>query len=780
MARRQTYVNSKYYQQPDSAYARSSGWATRYYNRKTGGTIVASMSGLNVTDDDFSKKEGESPKIDNARLNGSKETRKRAQSMSRLGQRFNGAPAGSESLTEGVLGDEWIDITEHRSIRFTTKSTGRLTSVGLRLKLKTKSTKTNAQFVVILRDPETHKELCRAMRSVKEIKNEQHWFRLIRTIDGDFELELTLVDDMNNTGAPLNTVVQVNASGRANHEWAEHGVPNLDHALREKPYEYQLGMNRPVVSTKTTTWRSWEGWIQNGYFVKGNSRYIIIPVINGQGQKEVYCQKYVDVKTDDKFELKRNQEIRLLIPANKIDQRSPSIRMAQAGGDLFFVDHYSPLQQINLKDWSIKHSAPTGVDMLGFIPKTFYYKNSLIWHNNQFQRAKADFTAKESFEQNDWNAEGTQSLTAWPGASLIYFLNNRLFLGGFRNVPIGTANRAEPNLVIMSSIDSVAPKYDMFNRQFEFFYVPDRSPDATSSSPVTAFSSIGDSLVVFMADGLVFEQVTANVEYGGISQVTPEGASYGTLKQEHVVKGRNNIYFYNPTHGVMRQGGSVADVISRPVDAIMKSLTEPDINKLYMSLHKDMLRLYYADKANQNDSCLIDYTQYARQKSYWYHDTNTPIAMAFSDSAHDIELGVGSEWPCVVEIENSLADFDCAIEYVYYTKYLSTPNKLDGIIARRIHVTTLQDFHSSIYIGLDYDHSNKPIVWRKFVTTADRGQFLAEDVFGDDEEVGVTTLTARVLTTDSHFCQVRVKQYCHSYQAEVLRIGIEYGNRTNL
>lgn len=54
--------------------------------------MVTSLSGLNVTDDDFSKREGESPKLENVRLNGSKEPRKRAQSMSRLGQRFNGLP----------------------------------------------------------------------------------------------------------------------------------------------------------------------------------------------------------------------------------------------------------------------------------------------------------------------------------------------------------------------------------------------------------------------------------------------------------------------------------------------------------------------------------------------------------------------------------------------------------------------------------------------------------------------------------------------------------------
>lgn len=780
MARRQSYVNSKWYQQPDSAYARTAGWTTRYYNRKVGGSMVTSLSGLNVTDDDFSKREGESPKLENVRLNGSKEPRKRAQSMSRLGQRFNGLPPGAEEVNELPASDEWINVEEYRSIRSYHQSTGRLTSIGLRIRREV--TDTNAYFLAILRDPVTRKEVARAVKPVKEITTEPtlYWFRFIRTVDGDFEIEYTLIDDMNDSGAPLGTVVQVNASGDANHYYSSHDVPNLDEAMREEPYVYEKGINRPVVSTKTTTWRTWEGWVQGGYFNKGGARYIAIPVINGQGEKMVYQQKYVEIQSNDKFEIKRDEPITVLIPANKINQSADTVRMAQAGNHLYFVDGHSPLQKVNLDDGTVSDAVPTNVDMFGFTPGQYYYKNSLIYHDGQFRRAKADFEAGSTFNAGDWNTEGVESLTAWPGASLIYFLNNRLFLGGFRNATVGSPAKPEPNLVLMSSIDSVAPKYDMFNRQVEFFYVPDRAPSSSSSSPVTAFSSIGDVLVVYMADGLVFEQVTANVEFGGISQVTPEGSNYGVLKQEHVTKGRNNIYFLNPTMGVMRLSGSIANVVSRPVDAILKSINEAQYDQVNLSIHKDMLRVYYTENGTENDSCLIDYTQYAQQKSYWYHDTNTPIKIMYSDSGYDIELGIGSEYPCVIQVEDTLRDFDCAIEYTYYTRYLSSPNRLDGVIARRVHVTTLQSFNSSIYIGIDYDHSNRPIVWRRFVSVPDKGPDLPEDIFGDDTEAGATNISARILTKGTHFVQIRLKQYCYDYQAEILQVGLEYGNNTNL
>lgn len=778
--RRQSYVNTNWYQRPGSAYARSSGWATRYYNRKTGDTVVTALSGLNVTDDDFSKKKGESPKIENARLNGSKEARKRAQSMSRLGQRFNGMPPGSEEEHKKNQGDEWIKVKEFRSVKFQVESTGRLTSIGLYLKTKTRDT--NAYFVAIIRNKGSRKEVCRAIQPVKKILNKPmlYWFRLIRTVEGPFELELTLVDDMNNTGEPLDTVVEVSATGDANHQWAEHKMPNIDEALREKPYEYHLGINTAVVCTKTTNWKPWNAWIQNGYFVAGDTRFIIIPVINGNGYKEVYKQPYVKFYKDGSYKILREHPITLLIPAGKINQASEQLRLTQAGGALYFVDGYSELQKVQLHDWAVTGARPTNVDMFSFVPHNFYFKNSLIWEQNQFWRAKADFKAGASFDPANWNAEGKESLTAWSGASLIYFLNNRLFLSGFREATVGNPAKPEPNLVICSSVDSVAPRYDMFNKQIEFFYVPDRSPTTTGSAPITAFSSYSDSLIIFTADGFVYEQVASNVEFGGISQTTPEGSNYGCLKQEHVVKGRNNIYFLNPSLGVMRLGGSIANTVSRPVDAILKQINENQLDKATLSMHGDMLRLYHTVEGDKNDACLIDYTQYSRQKSYWYYDTNTPVKVMYSDDAYDVEFGIGSEYPCVIEAESSLRDFDCAIEYVYYTEYLNTPNALDGMIVRRIHVTTLQDFHSSIYVGLDYNHNNKPIVWRRFVTATEKGDYLPEDIFSDDGEVGATTISLRVLTTDSEFCQIRIKQYCYDYQAEILRLSLEYGNRTNL
>lgn len=797
MARRNSYQGDKWYMRPDQAYARTSGWPTRYYQRKQTGSMVAALSGLNTTSDDFAKREGESPYLWNARLNGTEEKRKRAQSMSRMGQKFLAIPEGTEDTVIPEAGDIKVAIKENHDIRWLQKAEGKTTRLGFRFYFDEAPAEDNhAHFIAIVRKNDANKtELCRAVRSLQAIyanweadNNTIEWFRLIKVPKGDFYIQLSLVDDMDDDGNPNDFTLYLNSNGAANHEYADHKLPNLDKALREEDYVWQKGVSRPVVAYSTTTAKTFPVWIQNGYFSRGNERWVPVGAIVN-GEKRIYAQKYADIdyQTGGYTKVEEPTEaMRLLIPTGNINADAKQVRMAQAGNHLYFVDGYSALQKVNLDDWTVSNAAPdmSQVDTFGFIPNHYYYASTIIIHNNHFQKAKHDFEAGDSFNQENWDElDNGSSITAWPGASLIYFLNNRLFLSGFRNATVGEGTpRAEPNLVIMSSIDSVMPRYDMFNRSIEFFYVKDVSPTQSSTSPVTAFTNIGDYLGIFTADGFVLEQVQAAVEFGGISQSTPEGSQYGVIKQEHVVLGRNNVYFLNPSMGVMRTAGATATVISGPIDSEIQKMVsdEHKLENISLVLTQDILRVYYNDEEEENTKALIDYVSIPAHKSYWYRDNNTPVAYGLSDAGYNINMAVHSQYPCLFYIEDSLHDFDCAILYEYYTKYISTPDRLDHCIVRRIHVTTLQTFQSSVFIGLDYDHNNHPIVWRKFITPTEPGNFAPEDIFGDDQESGATNLDIRILTTDTRFVQLRLKQYCYDFQAEILMVGFEYGNRTVL
>jgi len=802
MARRESYVKSKWYQRPNQAYARTSKWPTRYYQRKIGGSIVAALAGINTTADDFEKKEGESPYLWNARLDGTKEQRKRAQSMSRMGQQYYIMPSGAETTNTLAKGDLKVSISETKSIKWKIKSSARITSVGLRFSIENLPSETNAHFVLILRNNKDA-EICRAIKKVSDIANHQGeliWFRFIRTISGDATLEATLVDDYDNKGKPVDTIVYINAKGDDNHSYSIHELPNLDQSLREKPYEWHRGVNVPVTSTKTCSWKTFPVWLQNGYFNCLGDRYSVMGVINGSGQKEIYAVKYASFNSDtgeiSVRELEYDgtpktvaPEIIKLIPYTKIDQRATQVRMTQAGDELYFVDGYSALQRVKLDStFAISDAVPNvaDIDTFGYAGGVYYYANSVIVDGTYFWRCKEDHQGRDNFDNDEqayWEAETTASMTAWPGASLIYFINNRLALSGFRNIPIGVdpnLQRVEPNLVILSSITSTRPQYEMFNKSVEFFYVPDMSPSRSVAAPVSAFASIGDYLLIFTTDGVVFETIQSAVEFAGITQSVPEGAQYGVLKQEHVAEGRNVVYFYNPSMGIMRTAGSTAVTMSGPIDSLMQRLTDKDKANAHLCVTDDMLRFYMGHEGSHNTMSLVDYATVSQHRSYWYRDQNTPVTSTCIDVAANYYMAVHSEYPVMMIIDETLKDFDCAILYEYYTKYIGTPDRLDHTIVRRIHVTTLQTYQSSVYIGLDYDHNNKPIVWRKFITPTVKGTFAPEDIFGDDEESGATNLDIRILTTDTRFVQIRLKQYCYDFQAEILQVGFEYANRTTL
>lgn len=792
MARRDSYPGNKWFRRPGQAYARTSGWPTRYYQRKIGGSIVTALAGLNTTADDFAKREGESPYMWNARLNGTKETRKRAQSMSRMGQEFLCLPPDSETTHIAANCEFRVAVREDLSIKWNISVANKLTSVGLRFAFPEAPDNTNAHFVLILRDNKG-KELCRAIRKVTELykrAGELEWFRFIRTATGTVTLEATLIDDLDNNGRRVDYTVYMYAAGHANHKYAEHDLPNLNKSLREKPYDWQPGVSIPCTSYKETSWSTFPVWLQNGYFSAGGARYTVIGAKH-DGKVDIYKVKYADVDANTgAYKNSTKLKAELMISTHKINANATQVRMAQAGNSLYFVDGHSPLQKVKLDDWSVVNAVPdtNAVDVPGFTPNMLYYKNTIIVANGHFQRAKQDFEAKDNYDQNDWEQlDNGSSITAWPGASLIYFMNNRLFLSGFRNATVGATPKAEPNLVIMSSIDSVTARYDMFNRELEFFYVPDRAPSSSASAPVTAFSNIGDYLLVFTADGIYIEQVQSAVEFAGIAQHTPEGSQYGVIKQEHVCKGRNNVYFFNPSMGIMRTAGSTANVMSSPIDAEINKFGEgtPDevkrrYEKLFLTMTDELLRVYYTPGNDKNSECLVDYATIPQHKSYWFRDNNTPLAYTTIDKGSGHYFGVHSEIPALIKLDSTLKDFDCAILYEYYTKYIGTPDRLDHCIVRRVHVTTLQTYQSSVYVGLDYDHNNKPIVWKKFIAPTVPGTFETEDIFGDDNESGATNLDIRILTDDTRFVQLRLKQYCYDFQAEILQLGFEYGNRTVL
>ena len=92
----------------------------------------------------------------------------------------------------------------------------------------------------------------------------------------------------------------------------------------------------------------------------------------------------------------------------------------------------------------------------------------------------------------------------------------------------------------------------------------------------------------------------------------------------------------------------------------------------------------------------------------------------------------------------------------------------------------MQDFNASLFLGLDVDHKNNPIVWRRFITANNNDSDDANYIFRDTGSKGSTTVKVRILTADADMAQIRLKQYCYNSQASILKCGFQYGEGPDL
>ena len=805
MARRNSYKGGRWYNRPDAAYARSSGWPTRYYQRKISGAVFSSNAGLNVTDDDFQRNDGESPYLLNARLNGTKEKVKRAQLMSRRGHRavakidslFSTEIPSSENCLENML---WVSTLRH--IRFKPQTTHTtIYSVKLVVNKVENYTQDDNMLLCVVNLDSNGQEKCRSCCILYDAGD-----YLFTFIDPDFSdggyIEIFLYANTYEL-FESDTKVYLSTTGQATCEYADFAIPNVNGRLTEEAPSWFGQSAIPYTEITYTEYKTVNTWLQNGYFTSGfdssgstdGSRYTVMAVRNPSDNSiTLYKIRYAIFDyTIGQLKLLDSPQVSVLSSGIYLDTKATDIRMTQAGNELFIVDGWSPLQVVNLETWAGSNAVPdvTEVDTYGWMTGMYYYKDSVIIADDGFWRCKEDHEAAASWseDQVSWEAKGIDELTAWPGASLIYFHNNRLILGGFKNVPIGTGvqanRRVEPNLVNLSSITSVQPNYKMFNKATEFFYVPDYSPSRSVASPVTGFAHIGDYLLIFTADGMAIEEIASAVEFAGITQSNPEGGIYGCMRQEHIAEGLNMIYFYNQANGIIRTAGSTSSIVSEPIDALLEGVSDEDKYKVVLAMERDLLHVYMPERfssGKENSISLVDYTSISQHKSYWYMDSQTPFRAYSYDKNGDYLFLVHSQMPVLLKGDDDIiADMGCAIPFVYHTKYITANSRSDEIIVRRLHIHALQQYPSCLHVGLDLDHSNHPLLWTKYLVPKQFGSDYGLR-FQDETSNEATSaqLDIRILTDDCKYAQLRLYQYCFNQQAEIMMMGMEYASKTVL
>lgn len=710
MARRRT-PSARYFEKSPGVYARTSDtWTTRYYNRKQ--DPLFDMFGLSTAPDDLHKKDGSSPYLTNVRYMGDREEDQRSQVMSRKGAKPLAVLGESVVPRAQSEGDTYLEIYEGKAIEWEINHSRLLTGISLFFE----NVDSAAGFVKLtIRNITTKQEITNAVVDLRSIPTDRWLEKQVRfikaVVDTRVLVRAEILDDITNDEVDLvpdKRAVRILSTLDGVHSSALYDLPNRNDALEEVAYSFIEAPCKPLTGTLIN---DWEPMVRGEEFVSGGVKYMAFPVRH-DGVVEIFK---TNLATNDTSVL-----------STMVDPDAKTVRFDQAEGYLYYVDAISPLRRINLTTFVSEDVIPLAADITipGVLPA---------------------------------------ALTAKVGASLIHFLNNRLYLSGFKD---------DPNLVITSLIDDVKPRFEQYNDRF---YSPDQSPELSSGSPITALADISDYLIVFRIDGLSMYDYGPGTSASAASQQTPEGAQLGVMNQEAVCQGKNNLYFFNPVEGVCRFAGNVNRPVSNDIINLLKRIKNKD--KIFMVYQNQCVRMYFSFEDDTPDSCFYYYTILEGQLP-WYMDINTPVSSAIPLKDSETIIAVHSQVPAVMQVDAQFTDFDSYIVLEYHTQYRTPPTSSPSgwTYLRRLHVHELTKVTHSMYIGLDTDHRDRPVVWRRFIEAPEAGEINPDAIFQQTAEAGTEVISIPMYIKCRNY-QIRIKRYCYKDQGEIVGWQSEYGNK---
>lgn len=706
MARRRS-MSPKWFERHRGTYARTTDvWTTRYYSRKQDPDF--NLLGLNTKPSDFNKSPDSASYLTNVRYMGEKEESQRAPLMSRDGAKFTGTLGEDKFPREISDGNTYLPLYEGHAIEWLVLHNRLLTGLSFYLHNQDHAT---GFIKITVRNAITKEQITDAVIDVSSISTDEFSFHEVRTIktvvDTQVLVRMEVVNDRKTETTNTPHIIRVLAETSGTHRYADYELPNVDEALKEVPLDFKEAPSAPLTGVMVNDWEP----LPRSYKFRSGGRYYIAFPVRHDNVVELYKQ---DILTGD-----------ITLLSSQVHPDTEAVRYADAEGFLYYVDGYSPLRRINLTTWAVEDVVPKPEEITvpGVDPAT---------------------------------------LTAKPGASLIHFLQNRIYLSGFKD---------DPNLVIMSLIDNVKPRFEQYNDRF---YSPDQSPEAAASSPITALEDINNYLIVWRVDGFSLYDRGSSAILEDAAQITPEGGQLGVLNQEAVCKGKNNIYFYNPVEGVCRFGGTLYRNVSGDIENLFSRIKNRD--KVFMVYHNKRVRMYFSFDGDKPDSCLYYYTE-LEGRLPWYMDVNTPVSSAVVDDATETLYAIHSEVATTYEVDAAPFDFDSNIRLQYNTQYtIPATTSPDGYsIVRRIHVHDVAQKDHSMFIGLDIDNQDRPTVWRKYVEADVQEAVNPDAVFQQTAEAGEKVVDIMCYIKCRRY-QVRVVIDTYGVKALINGISVEYGD----
>ena len=720
------YAGARWQRFYGDVYSRTTQtWQTRVGRRNYEFSTFNNLLGLNTAFDDLHKSDGESPYLRNVRYMGEKQDVQRAQVTSRNGAELLGIK--SYETTPAQKGEYYIDMWEGRAIEIDLPKKDTLL-IGGAINIRNIEG-AEGRLRIFLR-PAGQREICDANIDLSVVNNTKYNKRVFRFINPinlkhgatlRFEIEGDMApDDCGDFKNPRK--IRIETTGQGYHRSADYTRPNVEECMRETAYEWT---DEPsTICFEQHTCKE-VPMLKGTQVCTKDGKFLVFPIKNSDGI------------TLWRFNVETKEFKQIDTSAAPVDSRATAVRFAQGLGKLYFVDGYSFLQRIDLTSWK-----------------------------SELALAK----------QSDIDVEGVtpQDMQAQKGASLILRIRQRIYLSGFAE---------DPNFVQYSILNSLTGdpdnpsenagvQYDQFS-DTSWFYSPDKSPKDTVCGPITALEQFEDNLIVFRKDGSSVR--TIGSEFNAPSMADSFAYNIGVERQEDVCNMNGNLYLYNRSEGFRRFSGAEATFQSAKIDNELRKI--PADSPRFMIGHANKVRLYcdLEDRGYADHSFL--FMTILAQSSPWYCDDNTPVCWAVGDQTSDTIYAMHANYPAIyiVDSPDKYSDFDSSIDMEYHTPYKS-PGSMNGwTMLRRTILRIIASGTNAWYIGLDFDHKDKPAVWRKYVQYQEDEGVPAEAVFDANEQVGVKVVNL-MLRAKVRDYQVRIKVSTYEDPAMLQMISSEVGS----
>lgn len=823
------YARNKIY--PDS-YARTES-QTRTSRRIHDGFTINTNYGLDTVSDDVNSSPYSSPYYINGRYNSDNLTTQRGNSASVQGTKKIFLPEELIERDDIELTQEpeaTIEMWQGKQIKFWVPFNGKV--VGNQIILKNTNECTGILSIYFSATPdgepiyETAIDLCEvssdrfekfelySMTTVPANANGKH--RLYVRMEIWDEISQERSDNPFNTGRKI----EIAATGLGNHEESIVRLGNKNRPVDEE-YEYSPIPSRPQIGLVYSEWHSipvdrLDNMKTGGQISYEGRRYDVFAVSNGT---QAYMIIYDPI---DKKLVTRNGSWQIANLNSGVKQLNiaqatlPETSQMNPVTNVYFVDGYSPLRYFKIGDWVINTMPSTSGDNItiqvrsdiwfasdlgevsGYYVFTYAYdydSQSLKWFYNT--EPVDDIAATYGIVlEGGTPAEGStinissvvelsgqktlesyEYVDARPvvGASMIMFHNNRIYLTGFRN---------DPNLVQCSVIEEQGPNFNLYPYRF---YTPNRAPQDTSLTPITAMVEYASDHIMFI--GKTFFSIfktygsksAPSMESGMPTQVSTYVDSAGVQGQGDACNYKGVVYSYDQKEGLRRFSGATWSRLPTSVDSHYDRVDMDRPRKLWGFANK--LYFNYYDSIDGKAKCLIWDMMMNYQQFPWFQDVDIPFCDARWNETEDI-VGIHPDYPMIMNLyaEDTWRRLDTPIQFRRDTKYLNMPGNASDFTVNRLHVKVLNNSNRWWWIAISSDKQNMTqfrghdVYWRQpvwdTITVKEPVEtpFPFEDTFEENAIYRMDVLDIRIRASA---VQARIKTKTFRKQADLVSVEFE-------